>query len=175
VIDRTCIVGIDPGSKGAIAALWPALGQLGVWDIPSFEVIKSRRFQYVDGVKLGRLLQNLKPDDVWLERVHSLPKDGHVGAFTFGDNFGSVRTGAAVVTGKLPRMVESTVWKAAMRAPGGDIDSRPRAYELFPHCRGMFTREDKGEAAMIALYGALHLGHTPSQRITPFRTLWEID
>jgi hypothetical protein len=161
-----CILGIDPGSKGAIACLWPEDGLLRVENVPVYKVQRDRLHTYVDGVKLGTLLRELKPDVAWLEEVHSMPHDGHVGAFTFGDNFGSLRTALSVL-GINTEMIKPSVWKANLRASADKNDSRKRADLLFPHCAALFTRPDKAEAAMIALYGALHMGCRLKRVILP--------
>ena len=163
----TCIIGIDPGSEGAIASIWPESGLLGVWNIPLRKEVRSRTFTYVDGTKLGALLRHLNPNAAWLEKVHSIPSDGHVGAFTFGDNFGSLRTANEVI-GIPVHQVDPQVWKSNLRAPTDKNAARERAYKLFPNCPRLFSRPDKAEAAMIALYGVMHMGIKFNPIIRPY-------
>lgn len=86
----TRIVGIDPGLTGAIAML--AVGhETDVRDLP---VIEDRTTKWIDG---GRLLGTLielrggrEPLVVAVERVHAMPKNGAVGAFSQGMTLGSI-------------------------------------------------------------------------------------
>ena len=87
----TIIIGIDPGVSGALAAL--EFGRKGVSrvldviDMPTMPGIKKRRIADAHGIT--DWLEGFAPDltaDDWacvVEEVHSMPRDGAVGAFAF--------------------------------------------------------------------------------------------
>lgn len=163
-----CIAGADPGSHGAVAFIWPDLGKLMVTDLPTFKLSgSSRTFTYCDGVGLADLLEKHTPVHTYLERVHSMPTDGAVGAFTFGNNFGTIIGVHAGLRIPLSQVTPS-VWKSNLKVPADKKESTARAKALFPACSKLFTRGDKAEAAMIALYGLLHLGHVLKKRLEPW-------
>jgi hypothetical protein len=162
-----CISGIDPGSKGAIAFVWPEDGLFDVYDLP---VIKtegsSRTFTEADPIAIADLMRRHNPIHVYREKVHSMPTDGVVGAFTFGDNNGTIR-GVLGALGIPVTPISPNIWKKNLRVPANKKDSTSRAKELMPACAGLFTRPDKAEAGMIALYGVMHLGHVLKKRLLP--------
>ena len=165
---NACIAGIDPGSKGAIAFLYPRQGKLAVYGLPVTKVVgSSRTFTYADGAGLAALCRLHAPVKAFLERVHSLPGDGAVGAFSFGDNFGTIK-GVLGTLGIETYQIEPSVWKKTMKAPADKALSRKRANDLFPECVKLFTRADKAEAAMIALYGSLRTNWI-FERIQPWK------
>jgi hypothetical protein len=45
-----CVAGMDPGSHGAVAIIWPDLGKLLSVDLPTYKVTGTRSFTYCDGV-----------------------------------------------------------------------------------------------------------------------------
>lgn len=161
-----CIVGIDPGSKGAIGFLWPDDGVAAVFDIPIAETTgTSRTFREVEPVVLAALFKRFDPIHVYLERIHSLPTDGVVGAFTFGDNFGSLKGVIGAIGIPLSR-VAPEVWKKSLKVPKDKKQAVARARELFPACADAFTRPDRAEALLIGFYGMMHLGHPAKKRFT---------
>src|ERR1700757_4843073 len=107
-----CIEGIDPGAKGAVAFIWPDEGRMHVVNLPVYKVTgTARTFTYADGEGLADLVEQYHPTQLYLERVHSMPHDGPVGAFAFGDNFGTIKgVHNALRVSITP--VEPGVWKA---------------------------------------------------------------
>ena len=101
-----------------------------------------------------------------------MPHDAPAYAFAFGMAYGSVlgALGALGIPRSKTRPVE---WKKAMRAPAEKKQSVARARELMPACSRLFAgprggiRDGVAEAAMIALFGALNLGHRPRGAILP--------
>jgi crossover junction endodeoxyribonuclease RuvC len=164
------IVGIDPGTHGAVAFLSVTENghaTLATHDIPINHVVGSTRvFNLVDAERLTELLRGRAIDEVWLERVHSMPEEGAVGAFSFGENFGTIK-GVCGALGLTVNLVEPSVWKAALNVPAEKALSKARAFELFPLCVKLFRRVDKAEASMIALYGALFSGWRFAGKIKP--------
>ena len=92
------IIGIDPGVNGAVVVLdrngSGTLEPVGAWDIPTTQAGKRRE---VSGTLLARSLRNtnlvggLRDARVVLENVHSMPRDGGVAAFAFGQSVGTIR------------------------------------------------------------------------------------
>jgi len=87
--------GIDPGIKGAIAVETIqsiedelSINIINIYDIPS-------KNNEIDINKLNKIISDInktyKPIFV-LEKIHSLPRDGHVGAFKFGYIYGVIKT-----------------------------------------------------------------------------------
>lgn len=85
LFDKTIYIGIDPGSRGALAAINDA----NVPDI--IALIQYNKFgisAYKDFLlDLKKSQFNLK---ICIESVHSLPRDGHQAAFSFGVKFGEI-------------------------------------------------------------------------------------
>lgn len=166
-VKSACYAGIDPGKNGAVAIMWPSLGKLLLRSIPIKKVQgTSRVFSFCDTDALTELFEEYQPERATLERVHSFPTDGAVGAFSFGDNFGSIK---GVLSGlHIPRtLVEPNVWKAAMGVTSDKQECKKRAKLIFPECAKLITRPDIGEAALICLYGILQMGIQPRRDVTP--------
>ena len=162
-----CVEGLDPGSKGAVAFLYPDDGILDVFDLPTFQVDGTKRtMTYADGVGLADLVEPRKPAHAYLEKVHAMAGEGPVGAFTFGDNFGTLKGVHNALRVPLT-LVSPQVWKANLKVPKDKKQAVARARELFPACSSLFTRPDRAEAALIGFYGLLHLGHAPKRRFEP--------
>ena len=162
-----CIEGIDPGAHGAVAFIWPEIAKMAIFDMPtSDEVTSWRTYTTTDGAELARIVRRHNPGVLYLEKVHSLPKDGAVGAFTFGEHNGTIKGVHQALGVKIERVTPQS-WQAAMHASAKGKESKARAKSLFPACAHLITRVDKGEALMIALYGVLHQGHRMKARLTP--------
>lgn len=162
--DDFAILGIDPGALGAFAFLWPARARLVVFDMPMYETTKTKTRRFVEDSDVTLLIESYPLAHAFIEDVHARPDDGAVSAFNFGQRYGTV---LGVLAGKkIPRdKVAPNVWKKSMRAPADKKQSVARAKELFPACAALFNgprgglKDGRAEAAMIALYGALSLGH----------------
>ena len=149
----TPVIGIDPGLGGALALLTGEA--LEVVDMPTIQDGTKRR---VDHAQLALIL------DGWathqglrcvIERVASMPGNGHAGAFTFGRAAGVVI--GAVAAHFIPIVeVAPTVWKRVMKTPTDKDGARLRASELLPRHAALWTlkkHDGRAEAALIALYG----------------------
>jgi crossover junction endodeoxyribonuclease RuvC len=147
------VIGIDPGLGGALALL--DNGHLEIFDMPTIQDGTKRR---VDHCQLAVIL------DVWakwqgiscvIEKVASMPGNGHAGAFTFGRAAGVVV--GAVAANFIP-IIEVTpqVWKRATRTPTDKDGARLRASEIWPEYAALWPlkkHDGRAEAALIALYG----------------------
>ncbi len=154
-----CFGGIDPGTKGSICLIWPnpIKPRMQVFDMPIRDRIgTSRTFHECDEEALTLIMEDYKPKKIYVERVHSMPRDGHVGAFSFGMNFGTIK-GVLGGTHTPHIFVDAGRWKAVMGLTSDKQLSKARAKALFPHCSKLFTRPDHAESALICLYGLLEM------------------
>ena len=160
-----CFEGIDPGAHGAVSFIWPETAQIAIYDLPILtRFVSGNDRRYVDGVALAELVRKHAPTYLYLEDVHAMPRDGIVGAFSFGENKGTIK-GVHQALGIPFEQVPPQSWQAAMHCPADPKKAKARAAVLFPSCIKYFTRADQAESAMIALYGVLHQGHRLSQRV----------
>ena len=163
----TIIIGIDPGVSGALAAL--EFGRKGVSrvldviDMPTAPGIKKRKIADAHGVT--DWLEGFAPDltaDDWacvIEEVHSMPRDGAVGAFSFGRSCG-VLDGVTAALGLSTVKVRPQRWKEDLDLIGSEkTDSRVMAASLWPSHAELFSRvkdDGRAEACLIAAWGALY-------------------
>jgi crossover junction endodeoxyribonuclease RuvC len=148
------IVGIDPGITGALA--WWNYGTVyGIEDMP---VHASR----VDGRAVGDLLYAWKPEAVYLEWTHPMPKNGSIASYSLGLNSGII-IGVVQTIGIPLERVRPAAWKQAMGLRGKPkAASRGMATELWPLLADRFRRvkdDGRAEAALIARYGAYQMIH----------------
>jgi Holliday junction resolvasome RuvABC endonuclease subunit len=118
-------VGIDPGSNGGIAAL----------DAPGNVVLTAKIPETAVGIlDVLRSVTQLGPTRAVLEHVHTMPKQGIVSAFTFGQGFGALRMALAAT--EIPYdLVVPRKWQALLSigVTHGDKNiTKRRAQELFP-------------------------------------------
>ena len=145
------ILGIDPGKSGALALLHPDGWLVDVVDMPS-----------VTGAALGAqvadLLADFSPDTVgvaWVEKVHSMPKQGVASVWTFAEGYGSL-LGALGALRVPVHHVTPQAWKKAEGVTADKSTSRQRACELWPTESHRFARvkdDGRAEACLIARYG----------------------
>ena len=155
------ILGVDPGKTGALSFIDPIQQTLEVFDMPIRFVNDKQTRSEVDARIVFELCDDRNVQFAFIEDVWSLPTDGHVGAFSFGDAYGSIKGVAASLDLELNRVLPNT-WKKNMRAPKDKTGSRERAIQLFPCAAQRFKRikdDGRAESAMIALYGAFTLDY----------------
>lgn len=145
-------IGIDPGANGGIAVINPD-SRWPVW------VSK-----YSDDVLMS-VMETLEVEGhilsmdtcVYVEQVHSMPKQGVASTFKFGVNYGKI-LGILRVYEIDTHLVTPSKWKKAMGVTSDKQTSINKAKELFPEisliprrCR----KEHDGiaEALLIAEYG----------------------
>lgn len=145
------ILGIDPGKKGALALVaWDGV-LVDVADMPD-----------ATGAALGAHLRDFLEDHqphhiqtAWVEKVGSMPGQGHMNVFTFGAGYGAI-LGALGALQVPVELRTPNVWKKAMRCTADKGSSRQRATELWPgHARdfALVKHDGRAEAALIAEYG----------------------
>lgn len=149
------VIGIDPGAKGAVAELVD--GKL------------TRLSDLPHGGKAGVRAQELYDllfgaDLAVLERVHATPKEGAVGAFSFGGTFHACRVIADLATGELV-LCSPQKWKASILGPyrgatkeeqkasavSKFLESNDSSWLMKPRARK--PSSDRAEAWCIALWG----------------------
>lgn len=156
------ILGIDPGSRGALALLSrDGAVPTAVRDMPTITLKGTARDRrIVDSCALASMIKRAGDIEcVFLERVHSMPRDGVASAFSFGDSYGVVR-GVCAALGLRVIEISPSEWKQAVRVRAED-DARVRASEIFgcSHHWPLVKHEGRAEAAMLAWYGMRkHLG-----------------
>lgn len=90
-----------------------------------------------------------------LEDVHSMPNDGHVGAFSFGKSFGTI-LGALGCYSVSIIFVQPFIWKMSYGLNSNKTLSLEKASSIYPNSKHLWRRKsDDGvaEAALIAKYG----------------------
>lgn len=152
---RKAVIGIDPGQKGGIAII-PLLGPRSHTE---GHVMPLTADKEIDWEKVADLLRPWS-GIVYIEKVHSMPKQGVASTFKFGTNYG----GLFGVCGafKLPvRLVTPQKWKKRIlatyeeRDKAAAIDRASRTFTTVnlvpPGCR----KESDGiaDALCIALFG----------------------
>lgn len=101
---------------------------------------------------------------VYIERVHSMPKQGVASSFNFGMGYG-LWQGIVAGLGWSMELVTPQQWMKVMMAGQlrGKDPARARAQELWPHAMYYFERvKDHGraDAALIAEFGRRTYGGT---------------
>lgn len=118
-------------------------------------VVKLRGSTVMAEGVLRELIRDLDPTHAYVERVHSMPKQGVVSAFTFGMGYGLIRgvlTGLGVAT----TLVTPNEWKRALRVGADKREARVIAGRLFPMNARDFARvrdDGRAEAVLLAFYG----------------------
>ncbi len=142
-------LGIDPGIAGGIAFLFPADGDLLVYDIPTVGGEVD-----IDTLA-GILVTHGKIGMATIERAQAMPKQGVSSTFKYGVAYGSLR--AAVTMCRIPyQLVSPRIWKKHFGLDSDKEKARALAIRLWPG-RDLFSRKKdhgRAEAALIALYGA---------------------
>jgi hypothetical protein len=154
---RTLFLGVDPGKKGAIAFLDPVSMDLEVHDMPLSKTTTGK--EEIDLRSLALVVSPYRDFTqliAVIEKVASMPSDGHAGAFTFGQGYGALRMGI-ILHGYEDRYVTPVVWKRHFKLSKDKGVSRSYAQTRFPRFAELFNRvkdDGRAEAALIALYGA---------------------
>ncbi|MFC3318538.1 hypothetical protein ACFOHY_17230 [Rhizobium rosettiformans] len=162
------VAGIDPGKTGAITFIDPEEHTLEIFDMPVRQLKDDSKRSEVDAKALFDICDPRNIKHGFIEEVWSRTGDGNVGAFNFGDSYGTAKTVLLAYDIELVRVLPN-VWKKNMRAPRDKTLSRQRAVELFPAAKDLFKRvkdDGRAESAMIALYGCFSLGFEFARPLT---------
>ena len=147
------VIGIDPGATGALVMLedgtpieWMAM--------PTSTIGSTTR---VNGAAVAEFLRNTGVAHVFVESVHSMPKQGVASSFNFGHSTGTIM-GVLGAMGLPHTLVTPQAWKKAAGLIGTDKDAaRARAIQLWPNWTDLH-KKGKGQAladaALIARHGS---------------------
>jgi hypothetical protein len=163
----TKVLGIDPGQKGATGFISPALNE--ALKLP-LKQVKTKKV--IDGEQLASRIRTYDPEVIVLEDVYSSSQMGVVGAFTFGENKGTLRgicyaLGYTEEKGNL-LWVHPAVWKPAMNLSSDKMLSKDLATQLFPNVR--IGSIDAAEAMLIATNGSTMSFHNERATSEPSPT-----
>ena len=148
-------LGIDPGQKGAIAAVDP----VKFWPMPTFD-------GDIDGGAIRNIFCEYQPMDllVCIESVHSMPKQGVASVFTFGKGFGVV-LGVMQALSISYILVTPQTWKKVVLVgldwKGSKVASEVYVRNLYPDLelpRAKDKRSGVCDALCLAEYGAILSG-----------------
>ena len=153
-------IGIDPGVTGGVVALNELGIVLGSWRTP---IIQDKSKKHPDPRGMAELIQEVAskgPLRVGIEKVGVTPRDGRVGAFSFGKGVGMwLGILAALEVPWLEIMPQR--WQGKMlaglpRGPHTKASAVRRCGELFPQ-GPLRIKADHGlaDAALIAEYARL--------------------
>jgi crossover junction endodeoxyribonuclease RuvC len=148
------ILGIDPGAGGAFAVIdTNNTDRVHIVDMPVIVVKGKRQTRVISEDMIAEICIRIRPNIAFIERAHSMPRQGVASMFNYGAAWGMVR---GVLAGlQIPRAYVTPVeWK---RRYGPDKqEARLAAGRLFPSCISLFERrrdDGRAEAALLALYG----------------------
>lgn len=151
------ILGIDPGLRGAAAVYEPATKSLiTAFDLPTTQSQDGKK-TIIDLYRLATVIGAYAPriKFAMIEDVGAMPRDGVVGAFTFGRAAGGVH--GVIAANHVPVLfTKPSVWKSATGLSADKALSRRRATELFPLQAHLFKRvkdDGKAESALLAVFG----------------------
>lgn len=153
------VLGIDPGLNGALALVEIGTGRLvEVYDMPVL-TLKSKR--ELDGYKLAHIIDSHAHEiaEVWIERVWSMPGEGAVQGFAFGEVYGLLR-GVCMASFLPLHEVVPTVWKKAAGVKGEKDESRKVASVRWPLQSSLWPlvkHHGRADAALIADHGLRQL------------------
>lgn len=152
------IIGIDPGCSGAIVFLHESGEYYSHMLMPTIKDGKQTKVNCAAAV--STIIEVSKYSNIthaYIEKVHSMPKQGVATTFTFGHAAGAIE---GVIQGMLIpyTMVTPQSWKKSTGLVGLDKDaSRSRAIQLYPSLRAL-DKKGQGQAIadalLIARYGA---------------------
>ena len=162
-------IGIDPGLDGAIVALnGIRKREVCEWGHYPMPVLKVKNKRTIDLKILKKIIENFNlywhVGNIFIEHVHSMPKQGVASTFKFGYCYGAVRAAIEFVDEGDVVLVQPAVWKAALGLTADKAESLALATKLMPDSKEFWTvprkkkqNEGVAEAALIAYYGLTHL------------------
>lgn len=160
-----CVVGIDPGLTGAIAAL-NNVGCWGLWDVPTKEASGGFVKRAVDADELSVVIDDILTKypraQFVLERAGSRPTQGVASSFSMGDTYGCIRGVIAAYGGNLT-VVSPAMWKRDMGLSSDKDESMYLATVWFPGMKKDLSRKkdhNRAEALLLAVWKARELGLT---------------
>jgi crossover junction endodeoxyribonuclease RuvC len=151
------ILGVDIGTRGALALLNPQGDLLEVADMPVLRDGPKGR-PAVNGLLLAEIVFRWHAKQAFIEHVGARPDEGAVGAFAFGRSRGVVE-GVLAACGVPASHIAPAAWKRAVGLSVASKDAaRSDAIRRWPSHAALFARvkdDGRAEAALIAVAGLL--------------------
>jgi crossover junction endodeoxyribonuclease RuvC len=135
------VLGIDPGASGGVAWRGDDV-EAHAWKFPDTERDLWHLFEDLSGNGIAA---------AFIERVHSMPKQGVASSFKFGQHYGMLR--AFLIASAIPfEAVAPGVWQRSMGclSKGDKNVTKRKAQELFPALKITHAIAD---ALLLAEYG----------------------
>jgi crossover junction endodeoxyribonuclease RuvC len=159
----TNIIGIDIGSKGALALLSPVGELLEIEDMPILRDGPGNR-PNVNAPLLAEIVYRWQATQAFVEYVGARPGEGPTGAFSFGRSKGVIE-GVCAAAGLPVAFLTPPVWKRAVGIPpgkdGAKDAARSEAIRRWPGQAAFFARvkdDGRAESALIAVAGLIKKG-----------------
>lgn len=167
------IIGIDPGLKGAVAVIDFDGNLVSLFDLPTKkQTLKNgKKKTLICAQTLHQTLSSFscQKDNwhVYVEQVSSRTGEGVVGAFSFGQGFGTL-LGVIGSFGIEPATVPPVTWKTSLGLKGMDKEeTTAHAQEIYPsgdlyskrkNKKGGFNALDgRGDALLLCTYALKQL------------------
>ncbi len=161
----TNIIGIDIGSKGALALVDETGALLEIADMPILRDGPGNR-PNVNAPLLAEIVYRWQATQAFVEYVGARPGEGPTGAFSFGRSKGVIE-GVCAAAGLPVVFLTPPVWKRAVGIPPGKAGAkdaaRSEAIRRWPSQAALFARvkdDGRAEAALIAVAGIEKRGTT---------------
>ena len=140
-MDAGTIIGIDPGRSGGLACIGPGGQDVQVYKLDNTD--RDVHEMLCEYVKVA--------DFAFLEKVHSMPRQGVASTFKFGQSFGFLQ-GLLIASGIPFELVTPQKWQGYLgcRTKGDKNVTKSRAQALFPDVKCTHAISD---ALLIAEYG----------------------
>lgn len=150
------VAGIDPGSTGALAILYPD-GTAEFFDVLMIKVKNKPKPAWQDWQRSwSAALDFAGVDRIIIENVFARPGQGVASMFTFGRTLGFAHS-IAVASGAAIQFVTPGVWKGKLGLlNSGKGASREACVNLYPSTAPKLDRvkdDGRAEAVLIAHYG----------------------
>ena len=158
--------GIDPGFTGGIGIIDNKYNLIDVIDCPLWvtktgkkKIVNLKRVEEtkrrVDGAKLAGILKPYKNALFVMEHAQSMPGQGEVSIFNYGEGYGVYR-GVLETLGIRYIEVSPSVWKNKMKLNDDKYLSIEKARELVKGCNDkvhLRKHDGRAEALLMAVYG----------------------
>jgi len=152
------VLGVDIGSKGALALLSPAGELVEVLDLPTLNDGPAGR-PAVNAALVSEIIARWKPARAFVEYVGARPREAASGAFAFGRCKGVVE-GVLASHGVPAAFLTPADWKRRVGIPPGKAGAkdaaRSEAIRRWPAMADQFARvkdDGRAESALIAVAG----------------------
>jgi crossover junction endodeoxyribonuclease RuvC len=154
---RVILAGLDPGLQGAFAFIDGDGAVIGIGDLPTHIVGKANGKLRIELDLHGfcNVLRECKPDQVTIEQVGPMPKQGISSTARFTYACGAVY-GAVVAMGIPVSFVTPQRWQQHHRIRKGPDDAVHKVLQLYPALHESLKRKKdhhRADAVLIALHG----------------------